>query len=99
MHRTALSLILFVLLGGALAQADVRVDGSSTVYPVTLAVAEEFAIANPDANVSVAFSGTGGAFTKSCAGETQVCAASRIVQQSESDLCAADGVEVVEIPV
>lgn len=99
MHRTALTVILFVLLGGALAQADVRVDGSSTVYPVTLAVAEEFAIENPDANVSVAFSGTGGGFSKFCVGETQISDASRIVKQSEIDLCAENGVEFVEIPV
>ena len=99
MQRTALTLILFVLLGGALAQADVRVDGSSTVYPVTLAVAEEFAIENPDANVSVAFSGTGGGFSKFCAGETQISDASRIIKQSEIDLCAENGVAFVEIPV
>lgn len=99
MYKSVLTLILFVLLGGALAQADVRVDGSSTVYPISLAVAEEFAIENPDANVSVAFSGTGGGFSKFCVGETQISDASRIVKQSEIDLCAENGVEFVEIPV
>jgi len=91
-------LALIALLGAATAQ-NVRVDGSSTVYPVSLAVAEEFAIENPDANVSVAFSGTGGGFSKFCAGETQISDASRIIKQSEIDACAANGVEFVEIPV
>lgn len=90
--------ILFSLFGFAAAQ-DVRVDGSSTVYPITLAVAEEFSIEFPDSNVSVAFSGTGGGFSKFCAGETAISNASRIVKQSEIDACAANGVEFVEIPV
>jgi phosphate transport system substrate-binding protein len=98
-NKILLALSALVLAATALAQADVRVDGSSTVYPVTLAVAEEFAIENPDANVSVAFSGTGGGFSKFCAGETQISDASRVVKQSEIDACAAAGIEFVEIPV
>jgi phosphate transport system substrate-binding protein len=93
------ALSVSVLFGFVFAQADVRIDGSSTVYPISLAVAEEFSIENPDSNVSVAFSGTGGGFEKFCAGETQISDASRIVRQSEIDACTENGVEFVEIPV
>ena len=88
-----------LLTGFALAQDGVRVDGSSTVYPISLAVAEEFSIENADASVSVAFSGTGGGFSKFCAGETQISDASRIIRQSEIDDCEAAGIGFVEIPV
>lgn len=99
MNKLVVALSALLLAAAALAQGDVRVDGSSTVYPVTLAVAEEFAIENPDANVSVAFSGTGGGFSKFCAGETQISDASRIIERSEIDACAEAGIEFVEIPV
>jgi phosphate transport system substrate-binding protein len=97
MKRLLFAVALFA--GFALAQDEVRVDGSSTVYPISLAVAEEFSIENPDAYVSVAFSGTGGGFSKFCAGETQVSDASRIIKPSEIDRCAAAGIDFVEIPV
>ena len=94
------SFVVLVALLGAMALAqEVRIDGSSTVYPITLAVAEEFSIENPDANVSVAFSGTGGGFKKFCVGETQISDASRIVKSSEIEMCAAEGFEFIEIPV
>ena len=99
MTRFALSALVLSVLGAALAQEEVRVDGSSTVYPISLAVAEEFSIENPDANVSVAFSGTGGGFEKFCRGEIQIADASRIVKQSEIDACEAAGIPFVEIPV
>ena len=51
---------LLALLSAVALGQEIRIDGSSTVYPITLAVAEEFSIEYPDANVSVAFSGTGG---------------------------------------
>ncbi len=89
---------VLLLMGGALAQ-DIRVDGSSTVYPITLAIAEEFAIENPKARVTVAFSGTGGGFKKFCAGETDINDASRPIKQSEIEMCRENGVEFIEIPV
>jgi phosphate transport system substrate-binding protein len=92
-----LSLLAVFSLGSAFAQ--ITIDGSSTVYPIVLAVAEEFNIDNPEAQISVAFSGTGGGFTKFCAGETQVSNASRPIKQEEADACAAAGIEFVEIPV
>jgi phosphate transport system substrate-binding protein len=79
--------------------AQINIDGSSTVYPIGLAVAEEFNIDNPEAQISVAFSGTGGGFKKFCAGETQVSMASRPIKQEEIDLCAAEGIEYIEVPV
>ena len=97
MRPTVLSIALFA--GLVFAQERIRVDGSSTVYPITLAIAEEFSIENPATDLSVAFSGTGGGFSKFCAGETQISNASRIVEQSEIDACAAAGIDFIEIPV
>ncbi len=98
MKKFALSLSILALAGAALAQA-VRVDGSSTVYPIALSVAEEFAIDFPDANVSVAFSGSGGGFEKFAALETEISNASRLVKPSEIEEINAAGREFVEIPV
>ena len=92
-------LILFTLLLGFTFAQDIRVDGSSTVYPITLAMAEEFNIDNPEYNISVAFSGTGGGFKKFCAGETDISNASRPIKDSELEECAAAGVDIIEIPV
>jgi phosphate transport system substrate-binding protein len=92
-----LSILAVVSLGSAFAQ--ITIDGSSTVYPIALAVAEEFNIDNPDAQISVAFSGTGGGFTKFCAGETDLSNASRPIKQEEADACAAAGIEFIEVPV
>ena len=79
---------------------DISVDGSSTVFPVTEAMAEEFGHAT-DGNVriTVGVSGTGGGFKKFCAGETHISDASRPIKQSEADLCAEAGIEYIELPV
>ncbi len=79
---------------------DISVDGSSTVFPITEAMAEEFGIAT-DGNVriTVGVSGTGGGFKKFCAGETHISDASRPIKQSEIDLCAEAGIEFIELPV
>ncbi len=91
------SILAVFLLGSAFAQ--ITIDGSSTVYPITLAVAEEFNIDNPDAQISVAFSGTGGGFKKFCAGEIQVNNASRPIKEDEAALCAEAGIEFTEFQV
>lgn len=80
----------------AVLSGDVVVDGSSTVYPITVAVAEEFAAIQPDVRVSVGLSGTGGGFKKFCAGETDISDASRAIKSSEVDLCKAGGIEYSE---
>lgn len=74
-------------------------DGSSTVFPITQAVAEEFTAENPGVQVSVGISGTGGGFEKFCNGETDIQDASRPIEQEEIDLCAKNGVEYVELQV
>lgn len=79
--------------------ADVLIDGSSTVFPISEAMAEEFMKANQDVKVTVGISGTGGGFKKFCAGETDISNASRPIKQSEIDLCKEKGIEYIEIPV
>ncbi|GBE18646.1 phosphate-binding protein PstS precursor [archaeon BMS3Abin16] len=78
---------------------DIKVDGSSTVFPITEAVAEEFQIANPNVRVTVGVSGTGGGFKKFCGGETDISDASRPIKQKEIDACAANNIQYTEMPV
>lgn len=77
----------------------ITIDGSSTVYPVTQAVAEEFQKAYKNINVTVGISGTGGGFKKFCAGETQISNASRPIKKSEIDKCKENKIEYIELPV
>ena len=76
----------------------VAADGSSTVYPITEAVAEEFQ-KKGDARVTIGVSGTGGGFKKFCKGEIALSGASRPIKQSEVEQCKQGGVEYVELPV
>lgn len=85
--------------GGSELEGSITVDGSSTVFPVSEAMAEEFQIANPGVRITVGASGTGGGFEKFCNGETQVSNASRGVKQEEIDNCAENGIEMIEVPV
>jgi phosphate transport system substrate-binding protein len=78
---------------------EIRVDGSSTVAPLTEAIAEEFNAANPDVNVTVGTSGTGGGFEKFCAGETDISDASRAIEEDEVAACQKGGVAFEEIQV
>ncbi|MFW5431516.1 MAG: PstS family phosphate ABC transporter substrate-binding protein [Methylophilaceae bacterium] len=78
--------------------AIVKIDGSSTVFPVTEAVAEEFQI-ETRVKVTVGISGTGGGFKKFCRGETDLTGASRPIKQNEIDKCKEAGVEFIELPV
>jgi phosphate transport system substrate-binding protein len=78
----------------------ITVDGSSTVYPITEAVAEEFRRDTKGAiAVTVGVSGTGGGFQKFCRGETDFSDASRPIHQSEIDGCASAGVSFIELPI
>lgn len=74
-------------------------DGSSTVGPITEAVAEEFAAVAPGVQLEVSISGTGGGFERFCNGETDIQNASREIKDSEADLCAENGVEWYEFEV
>ncbi len=82
----------------AVAQS-IAIDGSSTVFPITEAMAEEYATVNPGAEVTVGVSGTGGGFKKFCAGETVISNASRPIKDSEKELCAAAGIDYIAVPV
>lgn len=85
--------------GGSALSGDVKVDGSSTVFPIGEAMAEEFQKGNGDVRVTVGVSGTGGGFKKFCAGETDISNASRPIKSSEMELCQKNGIEYVELPV
>lgn len=76
----------------------VKIDGSSTVYPITEAVAEEFQKAK-GIKVTVGESGTGGGFKKFCRGETDISDASRPISQKEIDACKEGGVQFIELPI
>lgn len=79
---------------------SISVDGSSTVYPITEAVAEEFGLEQQGAvRVTVGLSGTGGGFKRFCAGETDISNASRSIKDSERELCTRNNIGFVEIPV
>ncbi|HEY5640830.1 MAG TPA: PstS family phosphate ABC transporter substrate-binding protein [Dehalococcoidia bacterium] len=78
----------------------INIDGSSTVYPITAAVAEDFDAVAGDVLVNVGFSGTGGGFEVFCSGETEISDASRPVKQDELDACAENGIDdVLEIQI
>jgi len=84
----------------AFAQAStIKIDGSSTVFPVTEAVAEEFQKANRNLKVTVGISGTGGGFKKFCRNETDIQNASRPITANEMKDCREAGVQYVELPV
>lgn len=78
---------------------EVKIDGSSTVYPITEAVAEEFIGANPDVRVPVGVSGTGGGFKKFIAGETDINDASRKIKDQEAADAAAAGISYEELEI
>ncbi|GIV65936.1 MAG: PstS family phosphate ABC transporter substrate-binding protein [Chloroflexota bacterium] len=80
-------------------EGTILVDGSSTVAPITQAVAEEFQREFPDVRVPVGISGTGGGFKKFCNGETDISNASRPIKPSEVELCQQNGIEYIELPV
>ena len=96
---TLLAALSFAASASA-APAVVKIDGSSTVFPVTEAVAEEFQKAKKGAvNVTVGISGTGGGFKKFCRGETDVANASRPILKKEMDDCAKAGIRYYEMPI
>jgi phosphate transport system substrate-binding protein len=91
--------------GHAQLSGEIRIDGSSTVYPITEAVAEAFQKENPAVRVTVAFAGTGGGFKKFCAGETDANNASRPIktedsaEKSEATVCKEKNIDPVELTI
>lgn len=97
---TAVAATLGLTSTAVFAQSNlISIDGSSTVFPITEAMAEEFMADNSDVSISVGVSGTGGGFEKFCAGETVISNASRPIKDSEAENCAANGIEYEVIPV
>src|SRR3989337_3834940 len=96
-------LIVAMLMNITIAKAEtkiIKIDGSSTIYPITEAVAEEFQKAKKGSiRVTVGISGTGGGFKKFCRGETDISDASRPILKKEMDLCKENGIEYIELPV
>ena len=78
----------------------IKIDGSSTVYPITQKLVEKFnATDKPDVEVSASFSGTGGGFEKFCAGETDINNASRPILQDEMEACKQNKISYIELPI
>lgn len=101
MRKLSASLVSVLAVLSAVASAQtVRIDGSSTVYPITEGIAEEFQKAQKGKiKVTVGISGTGGGFKKFCRNETDISNASRPILQKEIDDCKAAGIEYYELPV
>jgi ABC-type phosphate transport system substrate-binding protein len=103
-NRVALAGLVGIgaLLGAAaigLTAQLIKVDGSSTVFPITEAVAEEFQKAKPGVRVTVGISGTGGGFKKFCNGETDISDASRPIKLSEVEMCFDNKIKYIELPI
>lgn len=78
---------------------EIAIDGSSTVYPIAQAVAEDFQIDNPDVKVSVGFAGTGGGFEAFCAGDTDISNASRPIEDTEAACLDEAGIGYTEFQI
>jgi phosphate transport system substrate-binding protein len=100
--------ILFIACQGGNQQSEgvkndlsgtINIDGSSTVYPVTEAIAEEFRAVAPDVRVTIGVSGTGGGFKKFGRGETMISDASRPIKDSEAAACRENGISYLELEV
>jgi phosphate transport system substrate-binding protein len=103
--KTKASLLLVSLLAAtsvvhAQSKPVVKLDGSSTVYPIMEAISEDFQKQTKGAiQATVGISGTGGGFKKFCRGETDIGNASRPILKSEMDICAAAGIKYIELPI
>lgn len=110
MKKTLLMIVASLVLVGCGGGSDqdgastglsgkVRADGSSTVFPISEAVAEEYGAVEPRVRVTVGVSGTGGGFKKFLGGETDINNASRTIRESEQERAAEAGIGFIEIPI
>lgn len=103
MKKILVSFVLIALLGMAPKPAKaqlIQIDGSSTVFPITEAVSEEFQKSKKGAvKVTVGIAGTGGGFKKFCRGETDISDASRPILKAEMETCKQSGVQFIELPI
>jgi phosphate transport system substrate-binding protein len=99
--RVVVAVFLFAGLFSKIADAGdlIRIDGSSTVYPITEAVAEEFQVVERKAKITIGVSGTGGGFKKFCHGETDIANASRPIKPEEIKACSKSQIQFIEIPI
>ena len=111
-RRLGAAVLLFGLIGAACGEANgtgtgvsaagdalsgsITIDGSSTVFPIAQAAAEDFQIENPDVKISVGFAGTGGGFEAFCAGDTHIANASRAIEDDEVACLEEAGIEFTE---
>ncbi len=105
----ALSLLIYACGGegatdngsnaGDAMSGTIKIDGSSTVYPITEAIAEEFRNEAPKVKVTIGVSGTGGGFKKFSRGETSISDASRSIKEKEAAACKENGIDFVELSV
>ena len=98
MRIAALIAVTFAASHASAADKVIAIDGSSTVYPITEAMAEEFQKIQK-VKVTVGESGTGGGFQKFCRGETDISDASRPIAQKEMDACKEAGIQYIELPI
>jgi phosphate transport system substrate-binding protein len=107
-RKLVINTVFSILLPGVLSQVAVAaehlrgvvsLDGSSTVFPISEAVAEEFGAVQPRVRVTVGVSGTGGGFKKLLAGEIDINDASRPIKASEIEKADASGFEFIELPI
>jgi phosphate transport system substrate-binding protein len=103
--KTKISLLVIAALAmssavHAQSKPVVKLDGSSTVYPIMEAISEDFQKQNKGTiQATVGISGTGGGFKKFCRGESDIANASRPILKSEMDTCAAAGIKYIELPI
>lgn len=98
MRIAALIAATFATTHALAAEKIIKIDGSSTVYPITEAMAEEFQ-KSQKVKVTVGESGTGGGFKKFCRGETDISDASRPISKKEMDACKEAGIQYIELPI
>src|SRR3990167_4423907 len=92
--------VLFIFIATSCAKSKfVEIDGSSTVFPITEAVAVNFKEKAKDIRVTVGISGTGGGFKRFCRGETVISGASRPIKESEIELCKQNKINYIELPI
>ncbi len=100
---SAAILVASIACGGGATDASptpvIALDGSSTVFPISQAVAEEFGAAQPGKPITVGFSGTSGGMKKFCRNEIAIANASRPISTSEVEACAAANIGYIELPV
>ncbi len=96
----ALAIVMLGVLPKAAKAQIIQIDGSSTVFPITEAVSEEFQKAKKGVvKVTVGIAGTGGGFKKFCRGETDISDASRPILKQEMETCKQSGVQYIELPI